>query len=110
MLLFPPLFLSLSLSLSGLQILSFIGIIVAAVALDDLNEDYDELDEVLNLREPSGDWDWEDTANLAKSACGFLIFVSFLVLVIEGLMIALRFLNFGIVDKYITIFVIVVSN
>ena len=79
------------------------------MALDDLNEDYDELDDYLDGQQPNDDWNWEQTAKLSNSACGFLTFVSVMIILIEFVLIGLRFLNFGIIDQYIKIFLIVVS-
>ena len=86
------------------QVVAFICIITAAVALDDLdNDDFDFYDIV------DSDADWEDTASLARSACGFLIFLAIMVMLLEGVIIALRFLNFGIVDRFTLIFHLVVG-
>ena len=106
-LLSPVLFLSCTPLL--LQILAFIAIITAAVALGNLDKNYGELDDGLEDLQPDDDWTWEQTANLSKSASGFLIFVSVFAIVIEGLIIAQRFLNFGIVDHFITICLIAVG-
>ena len=43
------------------------------------------------------------------SASGWIIFVAIAVLVIEGVILAIRFLNFGFVESYSTIVFIVVS-
>ena len=76
--------------------LAFACLIAAAVSLDDLDYEF-----VRNSRA-------NDTDDLATSACGFLVFLAIMVMLIEGTIIALRFLNFGIVNKFITIFHIVV--
>lgn len=87
---------------------AFICIIAAAVALDDLdNDDFDLIDDFCEGRDI--DCDWEKTASLARSACGFLIFVALMVMLLEAVIIAQRFLNFGIVDRFTLIFHIVVS-
>ena len=74
------------------------------MALDDL--DYDDFD---LLDDWDRDWDWEGTADLARSACGFLIFVAIMVMILEGIIIAQRFLNLGIIEKFNMYFLIVVS-
>ena len=87
---------------------AFICIIAAAVSLDDLDSDnFDELDDIGEAN--NEDWNWEGTASLARSACGFLIFVAIMVMILEGAIIAQRFLNFGIVEKFNLIFIIVVG-
>ena len=87
--------------------MAFICIITAAVALNDLDyDDFDFLDQIGDDNDLS--WEWEDTADLARSACGFLIFLSLVVLLLEGLIIAQRFLNFGIVNRFTLIFHFVV--
>ena len=93
---------------SPLQVIAFICIITAAVALDDLDDD-----ELKGLdRQAAGrevDWEWEDTGKLARSACGFLIFLAIMVMILEGAFIAQRFLNFGIVERFNLIFIIAVG-
>ena len=84
------------------QVVLFICIITAAVALDKLGYDLFKF-----LDEATGD-DWSDTAKLSDAASGFLIFVAVVTIVLEGLIIAQRFLNFGIVDKFTLIFHFVV--
>ena len=87
---------------------AFICIIAAAVALDDLDHsDFDVLDK---LSPADSDWDWEGTTSLSRSACGFLIFLAIMVMVLEGIIIAQRFLNFGIIEKFNQIFLIVVGS
>jgi hypothetical protein len=83
-------------------VFAFICIIAAAVALDDL--DNDELKALDRIDEG---WEWEDTGKLARSACGFLIFLAIMVMILEGAIIAQRFLNFGIVERFNLIFIIV---
>ena len=86
------------------QLVSLICIIAAGVALDKLDLGsvaFDFLDVVPDTK-------WKSTADLSNAACGFLIFVAIVVIVLEGLIIAQRFLNFGIVDKFTFIFNIVV--
>ena len=90
--------------LSPLQVIAFICIIAAAVALDDL--DNDELKALDRIDEG---WEWEDTGKLARSACGFLIFLAIMVMILEGAIIAQRFLNFGIVERFNLIFIIAVG-
>ncbi|CAI8009245.1 hypothetical protein GBAR_LOCUS6243 [Geodia barretti] len=85
-------------------VIAFICIIAAAVALDDLDDD-----DLKRLDEAGGndqDWEWEDTGKLARSACGFLIFLAIMVMILEGAIIAQRFLNFGIVERFNLIFII----
>jgi hypothetical protein len=79
-------------------VVSFICIITAVVALDKL-----EYRHFNTLDRQTGD-DWSDTAKLSDAASGFLIFVAVVTIVLEGLIIAQRFLNFGIVDKFTLIF------
>ena len=77
------------------------------MALDDLNSsDLGRLDDIGD----SLDWDWEGTGRLAKSACGFLIFLAIVAMILEGAIIAQRFLNFGIVEKFNLYFIIAVSS
>ena len=88
---------------------AFILIIAAAVSLDDLNHDnYDKLDAIGALN--NFDWEWEDTTSLARSACGFLVFLALVVLLVEGLITAQRFLNFRIMDNFIILFHIAVGQ
>lgn len=82
-------------------------LITAAVALDDLDHDYGLLDDAGKLI--GEDWEWEKTANLARGACGFLVFVVLVVMIVESIIIALRFLNLGIMDRFTFYFHIVVS-
>ena len=78
-------------------------LITAAVALGDLKDRF-----LGNLRTNAAE-EFRDAVDLSRSACSFLIFMAIMVMVLEGLIIAQRFLNFAIVDRYITIFLIVVS-
>ena len=85
-------------------------LIAASVALNDLNENYSALDDTLDILDNSTDWNWGQTADLSHGACGFLIFLAIVIMVVEGLIIAQRFLNFAIVDRFLTIILIVVST
>ena len=69
---------------------AFICLIIAAIVLDDLD---------------GGTGGLVDRSN---AACGFLVFLAIMVMLLEGIIIALRFLNFDIVNKFITIFHIAV--
>lgn len=82
-------------------VIAFICIITAAVSLSDLDISSTNLEFFDNAF--SG---FENTVDLSRSACGFLIFIAIVVIVIEGLIIAQRFLNFGIVHKFVTVFII----
>ena len=79
-------FLYLSLS----QVVALICLIIASVTLDDLD---------------GGSGGLVDRTN---AACGFIVFLAIMVMLIEGIIIALRFLNFDIVNKFIFIFHIAV--
>lgn len=94
--------------LPSLQVLAFILLITAGVALNDLGFDgFEALDVIGNNR--SQDWDWDNTAGLSRGACGFIVFLFFVIVIVEGIIIALRFLNLGIMDRFTFIFHIVVS-
>ena len=45
----------------------------------------------------------------SKGICGTLIFLSLLIMIIEGLVIAQRFLNVGLVERHNQAFIIAVS-
>ena len=82
---------------------AFICIIAAGVSLDHL--DY-EFFAFIDDRVPGTEW--ETTAKLSDAACGFLIFLAIVTIILEGLIIAQRFLNFGIIEKFTPIFNLVV--
>ena len=71
---------------------AFACLITAAITLDDLD---------------GGRGGLVDRTN---AACGFLVFLAIMVMLLEGIIIALRFLNLDMVNKFITIFHIVVST
>ena len=70
---------------------AFICLIIAAIVLDDII-----------------DGGTGGLVGRTRAACGFLVFLAIMVMLLEGIIIALRFLNFDIVNKFITIFHIAV--
>ena len=72
--------------------MALICLIIASVTLDDLDD--------FNL----------DLADRTNAACGFIVFLAIMVMLLEGIIIALRFLNFDIVNKSILIFHIAVCT
>ena len=70
--------------------------------IDDSDEHHDDISSEI-----------PDTPNLVKRSradAGFLIFMLFVVVGYEGIVVALRFLNIDIVNKNIVPFLIVVSD
>ena len=81
-----------------LQALAFAVLVAACVAISDVSVDTEGADDnVVALVEDS------------RSATGFLIFVSLVVLLWELGLVILRFLNFGAINRFFTIFALVVS-
>ena len=100
-----------SFSILGLQILALCDIIAASLALDDINsKDNRNIDVNLSVRYyPGYDWNWGQIMEASKGICGTLIFLSLLIMIIEGLVIAQRFLNVGLVERHNQAFIIAVS-
>ena len=82
-------FYSLSLPL---QLLVLVGIIACAAAQDDVSSD--DIDEKLLER--------------SNAASGWGIFLCFVALLTEGIIILMRFLNFGFIQQHLTLALIVV--
>ena len=78
-----------------LQVFSFAAFVAAAVTVSDLDSPI--LDNI-------------GLADSISSAAGWIIFVSLMAMLIQGAIIALRFLNFGFVNNNFSIFLFVVSN
>ena len=94
----------------GWQVLALCNIIAASVTLDDLNnEQNNNLDVFLSLSYPDYDWNWGQIMEASKGICGTLIFLSLLIMIIEGLVIAQRFLNVGLIERHNQAFIIAVS-
>lgn len=60
--------------------------------------------------DPAAVFDDFNLDNSTRAACGWLIFVGVIALLYEALVIVLRFLNIGIVNYNIKLFLIVVSS
>ena len=86
-------------------------IIAASLALDDINnKDNRNIDVNLSVRYyPGYDWNWGQIMEVSKGICGTLIFLSLLIMIIEGLVIAQRFLNVGLVERHNQAFIVAVS-
>ena len=54
--------------------------------------------------------DVEDEQSKARGAAGWVIFVGLMAMIVEGIIIALRFLNFRLINLFITIFYVVVCS
>ncbi len=87
----------LTLYMQVLSLLAFITACAAAGELD-LSDDIAEAYEV------------EDERDSARAAAGWIIFVGLVAMIFEGLVIALRFINFRLVNSNITVFLIVVCS
>ena len=95
------------------QVLGGIIMICAAAALGNVNdlsnfnEDYiDESDDAVGSRVP----DTPDLVTNTRSSASWLLFLFFATVGYEGLWIMVRFLNIGLVNMQIIIFLIVVRS
>lgn len=82
-----------------LQILSFALLVAACVSISDVSIDTTRVNS-----------DIEKMVEESRSAAGFMVFVSLLAILFELLLIAVRFSNFGVVNRYFFAFVIMVSS
>ena len=76
-----------------LQFLALLGVISCAAAQDDVSSD--DIDETLLSR--------------SNAASGWGIFICFVALLTEIVIIIMRFLNFGFIQNHLTVSLVVVS-
>lgn len=88
-----------------LQILALAVLIAVSIALSDLDGNYRDLD----VMYPQLHWDWNRATNLSRDACGFLVFFAIIIMAVEVLIIALRFLNVEMMKLHNKAFLIAVS-
>lgn len=98
-----------------LQVLVFLTFITAAIAVGQLNDLSSEAEEYIDDSDENHDDFSEvpDTPNLvalSRAEGGFLIFLAFVVLAYEAIVIALRFINLSLINEHIVIFLVVVSQ
>ena len=77
---------------------------VTLSAIEDLNDNFDEINRRFNLQ-----FEYEDSDDY-EAAAGWLVFVAVIGMVIEPLIIILRILNIGFINQKFLIFGIVVSS
>lgn len=80
------------------QVLSFAVLVAASVAISDVSIDTTGASSSV-----------VEMVNDSRSVSGFMIFVSLLAIVCEITLIVVRFLNFGVVNRFFLVFVIMVS-
>lgn len=80
------------------QVLSFAVLVAASVAISDVSIDITGASSSV-----------VEMVNDSRSVSGFMIFVSLLAIVCEITLIVVRFLNFGVVNRFFLVFVIMVS-
>lgn len=86
-------------TLNSLQVLSIAVLAAASVSIADVSIDTAGVSS-----------DVEEMVDDSRSAAGFMIFVSVLVILIEMALITVRFLNFGAVNRFFLVFVILVCK
>ena len=86
-----------------------IGVLIsAAVAVGTINNN-DTLEDILDIDDPTDELEeFQDDITGSRGTCSWLIFLSLVVFGVEGLWILLRFLNIGLVNLKIKIFLAIV--
>ena len=90
--------LQVSLKCTYLQVLSVAVLVAACVSISDVDIDTSGASSHV-----------KDLVSDGRSAAGFMVFTSLLAMVIEGTLILIQFLNFGVVDRFFGAFLLIVS-
>ena len=82
-----------------IQLLSFASLVAACVSISDVSIDTTRVNSAI-----------AEMVEESRSAAGFMVFVSLLAVLVELVLIAVRFINFGAVNRFFLVFVVTVSS